>query len=332
MNQRILVTGGTGLLGSYLLRWFKYHGYSQLTATHQNSNGPIPEDLKEGIEWKELILPDVQDADEVIEGQDWVIHAAASISYDKSEREKLLAINQEGTKHIVNACLMHDVKHFVYVGSIGALGKEKNFVKLDESAPWLQNEFSTTYGLSKYLGELEAWRGATEGLPVTVVLPSVILGTGDWHRSSLQIIDRVATKPGWFPGGQTGYVDARDIAKFIGLVLEKNKPGERWILNAENLSYERIYGMIKMELGIQKHFRLAPKWLAKLILNTASILKGKSLGHEVLKSAYSTFSYDHSKSLTIEGFEYRQVAETIREVVEVYKSGDSGRYLEMGMP
>lgn len=327
MGPKILVTGGTGLLGSYLLRMFRQSGYDQLTATFQQSANSIPQDLKEGIEWKQLKLPDVLDTYDILEGKDWVIHSAGLISYNKSDKDRLLAINQEGTRHIVNACLENKVKHLIYISSIGALGKEKNFVTLNEESPFLENEFNTTYGLSKYLGELEAWRGATEGLKVSTILPSVILGTGDWHRSSLQLIDRVATKPAWYPGGQTGYVDVRDISQFVKLLLEKNKTGDRWILNAENISYQKMYSMIGDALGLEKSFRAAPKWMAKFMLYSAGVLKGKQLGLEVLKSAYSTFTYDHSKSLKLEGFSYRPVEETIKEVVEIYKSGNAQKVL-----
>lgn len=327
MTPKILVTGGTGLLGSYLLRHFRQLGYSDLTSTFQGNSQLIPNDLKEGIEWKTLRLPDIQDTSDIIKGKDWVVHSAGLISYHAGDKDKLLAVNQHGTKHIVNACLEHDVKHLVYIGSIGALGKEKNFATVNESASWLDNEFSTTYGLSKYLGELEAWRGATEGLNVSTILPSVILGTGDWHRSSLQLIDRVATLPGWYPGGQTGYVDVRDICNFIKLLLEKNKTGDRWILNAENISYQKMYSMIGQSLDLKKTFRPAPKWLAKMVLISSGILKGKPLGLEVLKSAYGTFNYDNSKSLSLEGFSYRPVQDSIKEVVEIYRSGQADRNL-----
>jgi nucleoside-diphosphate-sugar epimerase len=105
----------------------------------------------------------------------------------------------------------------------------------------------------------------------------------------LQIFDRVAKKSGWYPGGQTGYVDVRDLANFIGLILEKNKYGERWVLNAENLSYEKIYRMIGQALGLQKKFRLAPRWLANIILSGISLMTGKQLGKEILAPAYAPF-------------------------------------------
>ncbi|MEO5905866.1 MAG: NAD-dependent epimerase/dehydratase family protein [Saprospiraceae bacterium] len=321
MNSRILITGGSGLLGSYLLRWFRYKGYTQLTATYRDDGKVIPSDLRDGIEWKNLSLPDISDANEAVKNQDWVIHAAGLVSYNNADKFRLLKINKEGTKDIVNACLYHGVRHLVYIGSIAALGKEKNNITLDETTEWLQNEYSTPYGLSKYLGELEVWRGAAEGLNVSVLLPAIILGTGDWHRSSLQIIDRVANKAPWYPGGQTGFVDVRDVARFAEILLAKNLAGERWILNGMNLTYQEIYQRLAKEMGLQKKFRLAPKWLAGNLLMLTNMTKGRLSKSDLLDQVYGTFSYDASKSMNLEGFKYRSVEDTIQEVVNVYREG-----------
>lgn len=321
LNTRILVTGGTGLLGSYLLRSFKARGYTNLTATCQNPDGPIPEDLKEGIQWQRLRLPDIQDAYEAVRDKDWVIHSAALVSYFKEEKYKLLDVNQRGTEHIVNACIAHGVQHLIYIGSIGALGKETNHVTLNESSPWLQTQYSTSYGLSKYLGELEVWRGAGEGLNVSVILPSVILGTGDWQRSSLQILDRVANHPPFYPGGQTGYIDVRDIVKFATLLLERSLSGERWLLTNTNMTYQQLYTRIANGLDIKRNFREAPQWLARIILLASNIKSGRFSMPEVLPQVYASFYYDHAKSLTLEGFQYRPMEETIREVTQAYKEG-----------
>ncbi|MDQ3016795.1 MAG: NAD-dependent epimerase/dehydratase family protein [Bacteroidota bacterium] len=318
MIPRILVTGGSGLLGSHLLRWFLQNGYSNLTATYQHDEKVIPSDLREGIVWKKLRLPDIADAFEVIQDQDWVIHSAGLVSYFKEDKFKLLDVNQKGTEHIVNACLAHDVKHLVYIGSIGALGKEKNNVTLNESGDWIENQFSTTYGLSKYLGELEVWRGAAEGLPVSVVLPSVILGTGDWSRSSLQLIDRIATKSPWYPGGQTGFVDVQDIVSFLSVLLEKSITGHRWLLSGGNMTYKEIYSQIASALQINRSYTLAPRWLASIQLLAANILHGRYSTPDILHQVYGTFSYDNTKSLGVEGFTYRPLSDSIRDMAAAY--------------
>ncbi len=325
MNTRILVTGGSGLLGSYLLRYLLHLGYTNLTGTFQHDEKVIPPDLRERITWKNLRLPDIPDVNDAIRDQDWVIHAAALVSYFKEDKFRLLEVNQQGTEHIVNACLAHDIKHLVYIGSIGALGKEKNNVTLDESGDWIENDFSTSYGLSKYLGELEVWRGAAEGLPVSVILPSVILGTGDWSRSSLQLIDRVAKRSPWYPGGQTGFVDVRDIVQFVVMLLEKSKTGERWILSGSDVSYKDIYNRIASALSLQRSFRLAPRRLASLQLLGSNVLSGRFSTPDIVHQVYGTFSYDSSKSRKEGEFVYRNLDETIREVTTAYlKKGGPG--------
>lgn len=318
MNQKILITGGSGLLGSYLVRWFKLKGYSNITATYQSSTDAIPPDIREGVQWEKLMLPDKVAALDIMKGRDWVIHAAGHVSYRTKDKYKLLDVNQTGTEYIVNACLAAEVRHLIYIGSIGALGRETDHVTLQESTPWQQNEYSTTYGLSKYLGELEVWRGAAEGLNVSVILPSVILGTGNWSKSSLQIIEQIEKKSPWYPGGQTGYVDVRDIALFTSILLEKNIVGQRWILNGANMPYRVLYQKVALQLGLKRNYRLAPKWMAKLILQGSNMLKGGTIGFELLNQVYGTFIYDNAKSLTLDGFSYRNIDVTIREVTENY--------------
>lgn len=325
MTERILVTGGSGLLGSYILRWLRDNGYQNLTATYQSTDAVIPADLKNGIDWKKLILPDIPDAYDIVAEKDWVIHAAALVSYLKEDKYTLLEINKVGTSHIVNAAIAHDVKHFIYISSIAALGKGKNNITLTESDSWLQNQYSTSYGLSKHLGEVEAWRGAAEGMNVSVILPSIILGTGDWSRSSLQIIDRVVNKAPYYPGGQTGYVDVRDIARFIGILLTKNMTGDRWILNGANLSYKDLYHLIATHLSLKKDFQLAPEWQARLILLTSNIKTGRFTVPDIINQVYATFSYDSSKSKTVEGFSYTPIDETIAFVTNAYRSRERER-------
>lgn len=319
MNEKILVTGGSGLLGAYLIRWFRQKGYTNITATYQRSAEAIPNDIRQGIQWQQLTLPDKMASMEIVKGQDWVIHAAGLVSYHIRDKYSLLDINKTGTEEIVNACLIHDIKHLVYIGSIGALGRETDHVTLNESSPWLQTEFSTGYGLSKYLGELEVWRGAGEGLNVSVVLPSVILGAGDWYKSSLQLIDRIVHKLPFYPAGQTGYVDVRDIVMFVDLLLEKNMWGERWLLSGKNMKYKEVYEKLAGYLEMEKRFRPAPKWLAKVIMQSGNLFNGKTMGVDVINQAYGTFTYDSLKSQKVGGFRYRDMDLTLKEVADAYR-------------
>lgn len=325
--KKLLITGGNGLLGAYLVRWFSRNGNLKITATYQSHPDNIPADIRTAATWEKLVLPDKARALELVQGQDHVIHAAGYVSYRAKDKYKLLDINQTGTEHIVNACLVHETSHLIYVGSIAALGREKSPFTVDESTPWLDNEFSTGYGLSKYLGELEVWRGGAEGLPVSVVLPSVILGTGDLHRSSMKLIDRILHKAPYYPGGQTGFVDVRDIVQFTSLLIDRGVTGERWLLNAANLKYRDLYPRLASHLGQSRSFREAPKWLAHLILMAGSLTGKSSLGKDALHQAYGVFNYDAAKSRALEGFTYRDIDLTLVEVARAYHKQDGQAFL-----
>jgi nucleoside-diphosphate-sugar epimerase len=322
MNKRILIIGGSGLLGSYLTHWFIEKGYKHITATYHQSLEHVPTHLKKGIHWEQLTLPDKEKAFALIEGHDWVIHTAGYVSYNPKHKDKLIDINTMGTAQVVNACLAHKVEHLIYIGSKSVLGREKNNVTLDENASWLDNEFSTSYGLSKYLGELEVWRGLAEGLNASVILPAVILGTGNWNSSSLQMIHRIASKSKWYPGGKTGFVDVRDVVMFISLLLEGSQSGERWLLNGFNNSYKAMYHDFANQLDLQVNHQEAPKWLAKLKLKVGNLLGRNTLGPEMLNQAYGAFDYDASKSLGIDGFSYTSAEKSISEISAIYASGE----------
>lgn len=319
MNERILVTGGSGMLGAYILRKLLASGYTHITSTYYQHKDHIPVDLRDRIDWQPLAMPDIAATHDLVHGHDWVIHNAGLISYRKGDKEKLLDINQTGTQQIVNACLASSVSHLVYIGSIASLGKEKNGVTLDEKSPWLDNAFSTNYGLSKYLGELEVWRGNGEGLPVSVVLPSLIMGAGHEDSTGIHLVDQMITKPGYYPGGQTGFIAAADIAAFVVLLLQQHRTGERWLLSHVNLTFAELYKRISEKLKLKKKFRPAPKLLSGIYLHAASLLGKGHLGPELLNQSYSTFSYNGSKSLSVEGFAYTDIDEAIEEMVDAYQ-------------
>lgn len=86
MNERILITGGTGLLGSYLIRWFTHLGYTNITSTYRRSLDDVPADLRTGIKWMPLILPDKIMSMEAVKDHDWVVHSAGLISYKQKDK------------------------------------------------------------------------------------------------------------------------------------------------------------------------------------------------------------------------------------------------------
>ncbi|MEP1956098.1 MAG: NAD-dependent epimerase/dehydratase family protein, partial [Algoriphagus sp.] len=181
--MNILITGITGLFGSYLAKEF-----ARLGAIHgfirPESSLRLLEDVDFPITWHKGDLADIESIEEALGGIDLVIHAAGKVSFDSRDKDSLHHINVDGTTNLVNAMLNTGVKKLLHVSSVSAIGRSPELMKLDENFKWTESPLNTDYGISKYLAELEAWRGEQEGLQLIVVNPSILLGKVSDDRSS----------------------------------------------------------------------------------------------------------------------------------------------------
>src|SRR5690606_13242616 len=212
--MKILLTGITGLLGSYLAREFaklgELHGLKR-----RGSKLDLLGGLAESINWHEGDINDYQFLEEIFDGMDLIVHSAGLVSYDSKDKEKLITVNVEGTANVVNVMLQKNLKKLIYISSVAALGRVSGISYVDENTKWTPSPLNTPYGISKYLGELEVWRGAQEGLDVMVFNPAVLLGKVTDQRSSTAIYDYVLAEDRFYPQGNINYVDVRDAAKMV---------------------------------------------------------------------------------------------------------------------
>ena len=123
-----------------------------------------------------LDILDLPTISQNLEGVEAFIHAAAMVSFDKRDHKKMMQINVEGTAGLVNLCIEQKVPHFLLISSIAAIGRVKNIDVIDEDTKWQTSELNSQYAISKYYSEMEVWRGGEEGLPFTILNPSVVLG------------------------------------------------------------------------------------------------------------------------------------------------------------
>ncbi len=124
---------------------------------------------------------------EQLAGAEAVVHCAALVSYDSRHEAQMHKVNVEGTANLVNASLRLGIDHFLHVSSVAAIGRGKDQARIDETHQANAEEFGTAYARSKHLAELEVWRASSEGLPVAIVNPSLVLGPGEWDQSSTKI-------------------------------------------------------------------------------------------------------------------------------------------------
>ncbi len=99
-------------------------------------------------------------------------------------------VNVEGTANVVNMALEKSIRRFVHISSVAALGRTANGGYVNEEKKWEESKVNTHYAKSKYKGELEVWRGISEGLSGVIVNPSTILGYGDWNSEQLRHIQK----------------------------------------------------------------------------------------------------------------------------------------------
>ncbi len=323
-NQRILVTGGTGVLGSYVVRHLLNEGYTNIevfTRTNKTKYLDFADDKRVKFTIGDII--ELFPLSDSIEAADYVIHAAAIVSFDPREFKKMHTVNVEGTSNVVNLAATSDVKKVIHVSSIAALGRSEKSGLIDESTSWVNSKYNSYYGITKYLSEQEVWRSFNEGLNMAIVNPSLILGDGDWNQSSLQIFKKAYNGLPYYPTGGTGIVDVKDVSKFIVKLMESSISGERYILSGGNISYKDIFQKMAKGMARKAPTKPAPGWMLSILWRVEKIRclllrQSPIVTRESVKSTAHQSNYDNSKSRGLDGFEYRDLDDTISEYAEKY--------------
>ncbi|MDX1463970.1 MAG: NAD-dependent epimerase/dehydratase family protein, partial [Marinirhabdus sp.] len=183
----ILVTGGTGLVGSHLLYRLLKAG-KQVRAIHRKNSSlenvvkvfsyytDDAESLYQQIEWFEANILDITKLELAFKDVEWVYHAAAYVDFNPKNYHKLKKANIEGTANIVNLCIANSVKKLCHFSSIATLGDVVGDSKITEETYWNPEVKNSVYAITKYGAEMEVWRGTQEGVPAVILNPGVILG------------------------------------------------------------------------------------------------------------------------------------------------------------
>ena len=255
----VLVTGGTGLVGTHLLLHLLRNDIP-IRAIHRKGSDlkrvervfgyyvNNPTELFNMIDWVETDLSDIPELEGAFKNVDQVYHVAALISFDPNDYELLMKINAKGTANIVNLCAANSIKKLCYVSTIGAIGKNLNGAIATEENEW-NDQAANVYGRSKYAAEIEVWRGAQEGLPVVMVNPGVIVGPGFWSSGSGTLFSTANKGYKFYPPGGTGFISVHDVIRMMVTLMNSPIKNERYIAVAENLSFQEILTRITEKLG-----------------------------------------------------------------------------------
>ncbi len=261
----ILVTGGTGLVGSHLLYQICQSETKVRAIKRAQSNTDFVRQvfsyytekadvLFKKIEWVEANLLNISELDFAFQGIIKVYHCAAWISFNPKHKTKMTHTNIEGTTNVVNLCLAHRIKKLCYVSSVAAIGQTIDGGSIDENIPWKNSPRNSYYALSKYRSEMEVWRGIEEDLNAVIVCPAIILGPGKWEKGSSMLFKQVWKGLSFYPSGTSGFVDVRDVANVMIQLMESTIKSNRYILCAESIPFKKTLDYIAGALGKKKPY------------------------------------------------------------------------------
>lgn len=318
----IFVTGGTGLLGSYLLRDLAARG--QEVCALYRSNIP-DEPYAKAVHWIQGDILDVVLLEEIMQKVKQVYHCAAVVSFNPAKKYEMLKINAEGTANVVNAALAGGVEKLVHVSSVSALGRNETGTPISEEDKWDEEKSKSAYGKSKYFAELEVWRAVSEGLNAVIVNPSTILGVGKWEKDGSSAIFKKAYEEfPWYTDGITGFVDVADVAKAMIQLMESDISGQRFIVSAENVAFKDVFTGMAGAFNRKPPYKKAPAFMIKLLwrlekLRSFFSSKDPLITKETAGSAQRKTYYNNSKLLkSLPGFQYKSLQKTIKEYCEAY--------------
>ena len=322
----VLITGITGLVGSFTARRFLEAGYKVAGLKRANSDLSLLQDIESQIVWHEGDILDIMSLEKAMANIEYVIHTAAIVSFAPKDRHGMFKTNVEGTANVVNLCLETPIKKLCFVSSVAALGrsipnenKGQNVICINEKATWEESPLNSNYAKTKYLAEMEVWRAEAEGLNCVVVNPSLILGEADWNKSSTQLLKYVFDEHKFYPQGNLNYVDVLDVAECIFKLTISDISGEKFILSADEITYKDFFEKVALKFHKKAPSTLLPKSLTSIIWRLEairSLFTGNAplITKETALSSSHSFEYQNDKIKQTLGFEFKNLDESLDRI------------------
>lgn len=329
----ILVTGGTGLVGSHLL----YHlslenemirAIYRATASLEKVKKVFSfytddETLFNKIEWFKADITEVPAMIPAFIDIKKVYHCAAFISFNPKDYIEMRKVNIHGTAIIVNLSIDAKIDKICFVSSIAAVGDGSKGRMIDEENEWNKELDNSGYAITKYGAETEIWRASQEGVDVVIVNPGVILGSGFWDAGSGKLFNQVYNGFRFYTDGITGFVSVQDVVRPMILLMNSTVKNERFILVSENKSFKEIFFLIADAFGKKRPLKKISPWQTNVFWRIAWLLS-KITGKEPLltknsaKSAHSISKYSSEKVQKTLNFRFENLARSIEIITKRY--------------
>ena len=329
----ILVTGGTGLVGSHLLYHLSLEN-DNIRAIYRTESSlekvkkvfsfyTSDEKYFSKIEWFQADITEVPAMIPAFIDVKHVYHCAAFISFDPKDYIEMRKINIHGTAIIVNLSVDAKIEKLCFVSSIAAVGDSLKGDIIDEENEWNKELDNSGYSITKFGAEMEVWRASQEGIDVVIVNPGVILGSGFWKSGSGKLFSQVYNIFKYYTEGITGFVSVQDVVKPMIQLMKSDVKNERFILVSENKSFKEIFFLIADTFVKKRPSRKVKPWQTAIAWRVAWVLS-KITGKEPLlskysaKSAHSISEYSSEKIEKTIDFKFEKIEKSIERICENY--------------
>jgi len=322
--MRAFVTGGTGFIGSSVVRVLLernvgVRALSRADSDRQNLDG-LDVEIVEGD------LRDPASLRRGMAGCELVFHAGALYSFWVRPRRLIYDVNVEGTRSVFDAAKATGVERVVYTSSVAALGLRDDGRPADETTETQLDQVVGDYKKSKYLAEQVALEYAKE-IPIVIVNPSFPVGPRDLKptptgQTILDFLNR--RMPAYVETGMN-VVDVEDVAVGHWLAVEKGRIGERYILGGENVTMKGMLDLLSDITGLPSpRFRIPYRPILALSYLNAAFCRlfpkiTPRMTPETIRMSSHFMYFDPSKAVRELGFPQTPAHEALAKAVKWFR-------------
>jgi dihydroflavonol-4-reductase len=326
---RTLITGATGFIGSHVTRLLVARGDDVTVLVRPGSSLQ----MLGGLDVRRLKgdILDRRSVRRAMRNVNRVFHVAGRSDL-RAPRAAIMSIAVEGSTVVLEEALRTGVERVVYTSSAAAIGPAAAGKSATETSPWIAGRYGIAYLDAMHAAECVALRLVARGLPVVIVNPTHVLGSGDPGRSSTALVRRFLSRqiPAYVDG-TLNIVGVDDVARGYLLADERGRVGERYLLGNRNFTMRRLFADLGRLSGVEPPTLKLPVAVAMGLAAAAHLAGAEHLPTPTeVRAASLNWSYSNRKAKRELGWTTSPHEDCLEETIAWYRAEENGRLAPPG--